>query len=72
MRPSQSHCQQIVALLEDAICTRELAQSLELAARREGATEKAAIANLYRTLRVARHFQALLTKQPTMWLSRLP
>jgi predicted Rossmann fold nucleotide-binding protein DprA/Smf involved in DNA uptake len=53
MMTDQSHGEQIVTLLQGDIYARELALISLLAAGQDGATERAVIANLYRTLRVA-------------------
>jgi hypothetical protein len=50
---AQAVDQAIVASVEDDICARELALISILAAGKDGATEQAAITNLYGTLHVA-------------------
>jgi hypothetical protein len=49
---ARSHSHQIVARMENDICARELALISILATGEDGATERAAIDNMYETLRV--------------------
>ena len=53
MMISRSHGHKLVGLLEDSICAREMVLISILAAGQDGATERAPIADLYRTLLVA-------------------
>jgi hypothetical protein len=67
MNPSRD--QQVVSFLEDAICAREQAVTEKLSAGLGGTNDDAAIAKLYRTLRVAHNFQAHRASQHSTWLS---
>ena len=59
----------IVTLLEEAICTHELTLTCKLAAGAEYVAEEAALAELYRRLQIAHHFQTHRAKQSFNWLS---
>jgi hypothetical protein len=52
MMISRSQGHKLVGLLEDSICAREMVLIPILAAGQDGATERAPIADLYRTLLV--------------------
>jgi hypothetical protein len=67
-----SHGQRIIALLENAIRTRELALISMLAAGEDGTIAEAAIIDLYRTLQIAHQFQTHGTKQSSTWLMDFP
>jgi hypothetical protein len=69
--PRRSLGHQIIALLEDELCFQWQALRLVMVAGGDSVAQEAAIAELYRTLQLAQHFQAHPANWPSTWLSRL-
>jgi hypothetical protein len=57
----------VIFMLEDAICTRELAVTERLSAGVDAAAEEAALRELYRRLGVAHYFQTHQVNQLSTW-----